>query len=79
MLRTRRRTNQIKCDIRASTRHIRRMAEYQIICDGPETFMVEITFPSGHLQLVAGFSTEDAAQTWVVVRQAANAKAEPRA
>jgi hypothetical protein len=55
------------------------MAEYRIICDGPETFMVEIAFPSGHLQLVAGFSTEDAAQTWVVVRQAANAKAEPRA
>jgi hypothetical protein len=55
------------------------MAEYRIICDGPETFMVEIAFPSGHLQLVAGFSTQDAAQEWIVTRQATNTKAEPRA
>jgi hypothetical protein len=55
------------------------MAEYRIICDGPETFMVEITFPSGHLQLVGGFSTEYAAREWMVTRQATNTKAEPRA
>jgi hypothetical protein len=55
------------------------MADYRIICDGPDTFMVEITFPSGHLQLVAGFSTEAMAQNWIASRQAENAKAEPRA
>jgi hypothetical protein len=55
------------------------MAEYRIICDRPDTFMVEITFPSGHLQLVAGFSTEAAADEWIATRQAKSAQAEPRA
>jgi hypothetical protein len=54
------------------------MADYRIICDNPDTFIVEITFPSGHLQVVAGFSTEAAAQARVVTRQAKNAAAEAR-
>jgi hypothetical protein len=54
------------------------MAEYRIICAGPDIFMVEITFPSGHLQLVAGFSTEAVASEWIATRQAENAKVEPR-
>jgi hypothetical protein len=54
------------------------MADYRIVCDGPDIFMVEITFPNGHLQLVAGFSTEAAALEWMVTRQSRNAKAEPR-
>jgi hypothetical protein len=40
--------------------------------------MVEITFPGGHLQVVAGFTTEAVAQAWVVAREAKNAEAEPR-
>jgi hypothetical protein len=54
------------------------MADYRIICDNPDTFMAEITFPSGHLQVVAGFSTEALAQAWSVARQAKNVEAKPR-
>jgi hypothetical protein len=46
------------------------VTDYRIIPDGPDVFMVEITFPGGHLQMVAGFSTEAAAQEWVAARQA---------
>ncbi len=45
------------------------MADYRIIPDGPDVFMVEITFPSGHMQVVAGFPTEQAAQDWITARQ----------
>jgi hypothetical protein len=54
------------------------MADYRVISNGPDTFMVEITFPSGHLQLIAGFLTEVAAWERMVTRQATKANAEPR-
>jgi hypothetical protein len=65
--------------MRSTGADMQEMADYRIIFDGPDIFMVEITFASGHLQLVAGFSTEARAQEWIATRQAENAKAEPSA
>jgi hypothetical protein len=47
------------------------MAVYRIIPDpdGTEVFQVEVEFPSGHLQVVAGFHTEAAAQEWITNQQ----------
>jgi hypothetical protein len=48
-----------------------RMAVYRISPDpdGTQTFQVEVEFPSGHLQVVAGFHTEAAAQEWITSQQ----------
>jgi hypothetical protein len=37
--------------------------------DGSETFQVEAESSSGHLKVVAGFRTEEAAQEWITNRQ----------
>jgi hypothetical protein len=47
------------------------MTVYRIIPDpdGGETFQVEAESPSGHLKVVAGFRTEEAAQEWITNQQ----------
>jgi hypothetical protein len=47
------------------------MTVYRIIPDpdGDETFQVEAEFQSGHLKVVAGFRTEEAAQEWITNQQ----------
>jgi hypothetical protein len=54
------------------------MADYQIIpdTDGLEAFQVEITYPSGHLKVIAGFKSEKAAEAWIVDLKAWNATAQ---
>jgi hypothetical protein len=53
------------------------MVDYQIIPDGPSAFKVEITFPSGYIQVVGRFQSEAAARVWMVDREARNAEADP--
>jgi hypothetical protein len=59
--------------------HICGMAVYKIVSDGQRTFRVEVEFPSGHLQVVAGFKSEEAAQAWIAdrMREIAQSKARP--
>jgi hypothetical protein len=47
------------------------MTVYRIIPDpdGGETFQVEAESPSGHLKVVAGFRTEEAAKEWITTQQ----------
>jgi hypothetical protein len=54
------------------------MANYRIIpdTDGDDAFRVEIAYPSGHLKVIAGFKTEEAAQAWIVDLKAWNATAQ---
>ena len=47
------------------------MTVYRIIPDpdGGETFQVEAESASGHLKVVAGFHTEEAAKEWITNQQ----------
>jgi hypothetical protein len=38
---------------------------YQIIGDSGGTFRVQVTFPSGHVQVIASFATEASAKDWI--------------
>jgi hypothetical protein len=51
--------------------HIGGMTVYRITPDpdGSETFQVEAESSSGHLKVVAGFRTEEAAQEWITNQQ----------
>ena len=44
---------------------------------GPFAFRVEITFPSGDVQIVGRFLSEEAARVWVTDREARDAEDKP--
>jgi hypothetical protein len=50
------------------------MPDYRIIFDGPSAFKVEMTFPSGYVQIVGRFLSEEAARVWVIGREVRNAE-----
>jgi hypothetical protein len=55
------------------------MPDYRIIFDGPSAFKVEMTFPSGYVQIVGRFLSEAAARAWIATREARNAEVKPPA
>ena len=55
------------------------MPDYRIIFDGPSAFKVEMTCPSGYVQIVGRFLSEAAARVWVADREARNAEDKPTA
>jgi hypothetical protein len=54
------------------------MPDYRIFFDGPFAFRVEITFPSGYVQIVGRFLSEEAARVWVADREARHAEDRPQ-
>ena len=50
------------------------MPDYRIIFDGPSACKVEMTFPSGYVQIVGRFLSEEAARVWVIGREVRNAE-----